>query len=298
MTVTDVSVHTTDRLARLRSGLETRSLVMGVLNITPDSFSDGGRYLDPDEAVSRGLTMIAEGADVLDLGAESSRPGAEPVSAEEQCRRLLPVVETLRQHNRQIALSIDTTSAVVAEAALEAGADIINDITALQGDPEMARVACDHHAGVVLMHMRGTPQTMQQDTHYTDVVAEVAAFLAARIRVAVSAGIPSERLWLDPGIGFGKSVSGNLCLLRNLEAFDQQGCPLVIGVSRKSVIGKILKRDVADRLAGTLAVTAFTASHGNHRIHRVHDVAAVRDTLKIVEVLSNPMIGEESEPWT
>ena len=251
-----------------------RVLIMGILNVTPDSFSDGGRFLSPDAAVERALAMEKEGADIIDVGGESSRPGAEPVPVEEELRRVLPVLERLRGKLR-IPISIDTTKAEVAEAALRAGASIVNDISALRFDPAMAPLVAKFGAGLVLMHMLGTPKTMQQAPHYEDVVTEVRDFLAERAQYAQSQGIPREAIAVDPGIGFGKTVEHNLELLRRLPELVELGFPVLVGPSRKSFIGAILGFGVEERLEGTLAACAVAVVRGAD-ILRVHDVKEVR----------------------
>ncbi len=251
-----------------------RVLIMGILNVTPDSFSDGGRFLSPDAAVKRALIMEKEGADIIDVGGESSRPGAEPVPVEEELRRVIPVLERLRGKLR-IPISIDTTKAEVAEAALRAGASIVNDISALRFDPAMASVVAEFGAGLVLMHMLGTPKTMQQAPHYEDVVREVREFLAERALYAQSQGIPREAIAVDPGIGFGKTVEHNLELLRRLPELVELGFPVLVGPSRKSFIGAILGLGVEERLEGTLAACAVAVVRGAD-ILRVHDVREVR----------------------
>lgn len=261
----------------------SRPLVMGVLNVTPDSFSDGGRYFDPERAVARGLEMAREGADILDIGGESSRPGAQPVAEDEERRRVEPVVRALaRQTDRLI--SIDTSKASVAAVALEAGAHIINDITALRGDPYMADVARESGAGVVLMHMQGTPQTMQINPSYTDVVREVIDFLRARIAFAESAGISRECLAVDPGIGFGKTVEHNVALLSALLRFAELGRPVLVGVSRKRFLGALTGRDVHDRLVPSLIAMAFALMNGA-QIVRVHDVKESCETARLIAIL-------------
>jgi len=255
-------------------GLGGRVLIVGILNVTPDSFSDGGRFLSPDAAVERALAMEREGADIIDVGGESSRPGAEPVPVEEELRRVLPVLERLRGKLR-IPISIDTTKAEVAEVALRAGASIVNDISALRFDPAMAPVVAEFGAGLVLMHMLGTPKTMQQDPHYEDVVTEVRDFLAERALYAQSQGIPREAIAVDPGVGFGKTVEHNLEILRRLSELAELGFPVLVGPSRKSFIGAVLGLPVEERLEGTLAACAVAVVRGAD-ILRVHDVREVR----------------------
>jgi dihydropteroate synthase len=258
--------------------------IMGVVNVTPDSFSDGGRYLDPAAAVEHGRQLIEDGAEILDVGGESTRPGADPVSEEEELRRVEPVVSGLAAVGAQV--SVDTSKAAVAAAALDAGAAIVNDVTALRGDPEMAGLCAERGAGVVLMHMRGDPRTMQDEPRYEDVVDEVKGFLAERVEAAVAAGIAAERIWLDPGIGFGKTAAHNLELLRRLGELGELGRPLVVGTSRKSFIGRADGSPVDDRLGGTIASSVLAAVEGAE-VLRVHDVAEVRQAL----VLTDAVLG-------
>lgn len=265
----------------VRFDLSARTLVMGVLNVTPDSFSDGGRYLDPDAAIARGRKLLAEGADLLDLGAESTRPGAAAVPAAEQVRRLEPVVKALLSEPGAV-LSVDTRSAEVAARALEWGAHAVNDVSAL-GDPDMAAAVAPSGAGLVLMHMRGTPATMQSDLRYDDVVAEVAAYLRRRLAAAEAAGIAAERVALDPGIGFGKSAEQSLRLLARTDDLAALGRPLLVGASRKSFLARLLGDAPADRrLEASLAAAALAAFLGA-RILRVHDVAATARVLKVAD---------------
>lgn len=249
-------------------------VVMGILNITPDSFSDGGRYLDPEQALCHALEMVRQGAEILDVGGESSRPGASSVSPEEEMKRVIPVIEELARVVT-VPVSIDTTKAVVAQAALKAGASMINDITALQGDPAMFDLAKESGCGVVLMHMRGDPRTMQSDTAYRDIVPEIYAFLDGRVEACLERGIPPESIIADPGIGFGKDVRGNLLLLRHISEFRSLGVPLMVGHSRKSFIGKILGEDTGQREEGTDAVTAWATMNGVEFV-RVHDCLHAR----------------------
>ena len=271
-----------------RFDLETHTHVMGIVNVTPDSFSDGGRTLDPRAAAERARALAAEGADVVDLGAESTRPGSSPVPAAEQWRRLEPVLAALNG-SRAPALSVDTASAEVAARALEAGACAVNDVSALR-DPEMARVVGDAGAGLVLMHMRGAPATMQQDPRYGDAAAEVAAWLTGRLERARRAGIRDEAVVLDPGIGFGKTVRHNLELLARLEELAALGRPVLVGVSRKSFLGAPPPRDpgaalpVDQRLEAGLAATAVAVFLGA-RIVRTHDVAATVRAARIADRL-------------
>jgi dihydropteroate synthase len=258
--------------------------LMGVVNVTPDSFSDGGLYLDPEAAIAHGRELAEAGAEILDVGGESTRPGAEPVDAEEELRRVVPVIRGLS--GLQCDVSVDTSKASVAEAALDAGATIVNDITALRGDAGMAPLCAERGTTVVLMHMRGEPRTMQEDPRYGDVVAEVKGFLAERLEVAPAAGIAEERIWLDPGIGFGKTAAHNLELLRRLGELRELGRPLVIGTSRKSFIGKVDGSGAAERLGGTIASSILAAAEGAE-VLRVHDVAEMRQALQVAEAVLN-----------
>jgi dihydropteroate synthase len=252
--------------------------LMGVVNVTPDSFSDGGMYLDPRRAIEHGRRLIADGADILDVGGESTRPGAEAVSVDEELRRVVPVVEGLA--GARVAISVDTSKAAVAAAALDAGAGIVNDVTALRGDPEMAALCAERGATVVLMHMLGQPRTMQDNPQYGDVVAEVGDFLAARMAATVAAGVEEERIWLDPGIGFGKTAAHNMELLRRLGELARLGRPLVIGTSRKSFIGHVDGSPADARLGGTIASSVLAAAEGA-AVLRVHDVAPMRQALTV-----------------
>ncbi len=256
--------------------------LMGVVNVTPDSFSDGGLYLDPARAITHGRELDAAGAAILDVGGESTRPGAEEVALEEELRRVVPVVEGLREVEAQI--SVDTSKAAVAAAALDAGAEIVNDVTALRGDPEMAALCADRGATAVLMHMLGTPRTMQRDPVYEDVVDDVKAFLSERVEAAVAAGVAEERIWLDPGIGFGKTADHNLELLRRLGELRELGRPLVIGTSRKSFIGRVDGSDAGERLGGTIASSVLAAAEGAD-VLRVHDVAEVGQAMAVATAI-------------
>jgi dihydropteroate synthase len=258
-------------------------LVMGVLNVTPDSFSDGGQYLDAGKAVEHGLKMIADGADIIDVGGESTRPGSEPVAADEQIRRTVPVVEAMAQRT-ETPISIDTHDATVARAALDAGASVINDITAL-ADERLAALAAKREVPVVLMHMRGTPQTMQVEPAYDDVVAEIRSFLLDRATRAESLGISKERIFIDPGIGFGKTLHHNLLLLKHIDEFVATGYRVLVGTSRKSFIGAVTARErPVDRVWGTAATVALCAAAGVS-IVRVHDVAQMCDVVRVVEAI-------------
>ncbi len=264
-----------------------RTLVMGVLNVTPDSFSGDGLLTGPgwlDRVVEAGRRMVQEGADVLDVGGESTRPGAEPVPLEEELRRVVPAVEALRQAV-EVPISVDTTKAEVARQALRAGADLVNDISALRFDPEMARVVAEAGCGVVLMHMKGTPKDMQTDPRYEDVVAEVREFLEARLQWADQQGISRDRVVLDPGFGFGKRPEHNLALVRNLRVFRELGCPVLLGPSRKSTIGVVLGGlPPAERVEGTAAVVALAVAFGVDVV-RVHDVRVMARVVRMADAV-------------
>ncbi len=253
---------------------------MGVVNVTPDSFSDGGAFLDRDAAVNHGLRLAFEGADLLDVGGESTRPGADPVSEREELDRVIPVIEGIRAHDAAVRISIDTSKAVVAAAALAAGADYVNDVTALRGDPEMAALVAERGVDVCLMHMLGTPRTMQAEARYDDVVDDVRSFLEQRIAAAVAAGIAFERIEVDPGIGFGKTLEHNLELLGRLRELTALERPIVLGTSRKSFLGRITGRETAERVPATLATVVMAYERGA-QVFRVHDVAPARDALAV-----------------
>jgi dihydropteroate synthase len=261
--------------------------LMGVVNVTPDSFSDGGRYLDPQAAVAHGVRLESEGATILDIGGESTRPGAAEVPVEEELRRVLPVIEGLVGVGVAAQISIDTSKAAVAAAALEAGCTLVNDVTALRGDPRMAEVVAQAGAECCLMHMLGNPRTMQQDPRYEDVVDDVRVFLEERLAFAVAAGITEERILLDPGIGFGKTAQHNLELLARLQELVGIGRPIVIGTSRKSFIGRLTGRPVDDRLAGTIASCVLAWERGA-RVFRVHEVGPVADALTVAAATVAP----------
>jgi dihydropteroate synthase len=253
---------------------------MGVVNVTPDSFSDGGRYLEARSALAHGLELAREGAAILDLGGESTRPGADPVPVDEECRRVIPVIEGLVAAGVDARISVDTSKARVAEQALAAGATIVNDVTALRAAPQIAELVAQAGAQLCLMHMVGTPRTMQLDPHYEDVVSEVKRFLEERMAFATNHGVAEERIILDPGIGFGKTVAHNLELIRRLPELLTLGRPLLIGVSRKSFLGQITGREVDDRLPGTIAANVLAYERGA-TIFRVHDVAPLIDALAV-----------------
>jgi dihydropteroate synthase len=268
-------------LGRRKLQLRRRPLVMGILNVTPDSFSDGGQHSGPARAAEVAMQMEADGADIVDIGGESTRPYSEPVGMQQELDRVMPVIERLTG-KLSIPISIDTSKSVVAATAVTAGADIINDVTGLEGDPEMAATARDLAVGVCVMHMRGDPQTMQDDPHYNDVVEEIYAYLVARRDFCLDIGIEFDRICLDPGIGFGKTHEHNLELLRSTRRFAEIGSPLLIGHSRKGFIGKILGDKDADRTAATLGVSLAVAAAGADVI-RVHDVKPTVDALKLFE---------------
>lgn len=263
--------------------MQRRTAIMGVLNVTPDSFSDGGRYADPQAAIARGVEMAAEGADIIDVGGESTRPGASVVSARDEAKRVIPVIRGLRAA-LAIPISIDTYKARVAEEALDEGADMVNDISALRFDAAMAPLVARFEVPVILMHMQGTPGTMQFAPSYRDVVAEVKDFLKARIEFAIRCGIETRSILVDPGIGFGKNLSHNLALLRSIPALRALQQPLLIGASRKTFIGKILNLGIADRLEGSLAVAVASVLAGADMV-RAHDVRQTWRAVRVAEAL-------------
>ncbi len=261
--------------------------IMGVVNVTPDSFSDGGTFDDDAAAIRHARRLVEEGAAIVDIGGESTRPGAAPVPAEEELRRVVPVVEGLTALGTPARISVDTMKLRVAVAAVEAGATYVNDVTAFRHDPELASFVADRGLDCCLMHMLGEPRTMQQDPRYDDVVSDVKAFLEERLAAAVAAGIPEERVQLDPGIGFGKTLEHNLELLRRLGEIAAIGRPVVLGTSRKSFIGRLTGRDVAGRVHGTVATCVIGYERGA-RVFRVHDVAAVHDGLSVAAATLPP----------
>ncbi len=268
-----------------------RPLVMGVVNVTPDSFSGGIDTQSSTLAINHALELVEKGADIIDIGGESTRPGATPVTADEECRRVIPVIRALVRETN-IPVSIDTMKASVAWQACDMGASIINDVSAL-ADPDMASVALRAHAAVVLMHMRGTPANMQENPEYLDVTAEVMAHLAERVARAMDAGIEATRLCLDPGIGFGKTLEHNITLMRQLGQLRQLNLPILLGVSRKSFLGHITGRPVAERLAATLAAQAVALVRGNADIIRAHDVREAVDLVRVVTALADNPDGRE-----
>ena len=265
-----------------------RPLIMGVVNVTPDSFFDGGRYLDAESAVTHAIRLVEEGVDLLDIGAESTRPGANVVSEAEECRRAIPVVSAIARAV-SIPISIDTSKAAVAREALDAGAVLVNDVTALRGDPAMVDVVARAGAGIVLMHMQGTPRTMQQAPHYDDVVGEISDFFEERIRFAMAHGIVRRQIILDPGIGFGKLLVHNLTLLAQLRRFMQFECPLLVGVSQKAFLGQLVNRPVQERQWATAAAVAMAVDRGAG-ILRVHDVRGMKDVMLVTSAISQQTI--------
>ncbi|MBF0494643.1 MAG: dihydropteroate synthase [Candidatus Omnitrophica bacterium] len=257
------------------------TLIMGVLNVTPDSFSDGGKYFDTDKAVLRALEMEGEGADMIDIGGESSRPGSESVSEKTEIERVLPVLKAIRG-KINVPISVDTHKSAVARRALENGAEFINDVTALHGDKDMAKVIADFSAGVILMHMQGDPRTMQKAPSYGNVVREIKDYLDGSIRAAIKAGIDPGKIIVDPGIGFGKNLEHNLLILKNLHEFRSLGKPVLVGVSRKYFIGEITGKAAAARQFGTAAAVAASILNGAD-ILRVHDVGDMKDVAKVID---------------
>jgi dihydropteroate synthase len=278
------------RLSNKTIEFGSRPLVMGIVNVTPDSFSDGGNYADHASAIAHGLTLINEGADILDIGGESSRPGATPVPEGEQLRRVMPVVKELAKQS-DVPISIDTWKAPVARACLEVGARIVNDITALAGDPAMPQLVRDCRAGAILMHMQGTPATMQQNPQYADVVLDIRRFFEDRLRLLADVDIAAEQTVLDPGIGFGKAREHNLQLVARLEEFQDLGRPVCLGVSRKGFLGRLLERPIEERLAGSLAAALYGQSRGAVQIVRVHDVVETRDAIRLFALLEGARLG-------
>jgi dihydropteroate synthase len=264
--------------------LGPRPLVMGILNVTPDSFSDGGRFTREEALSAQIRTMLDNGVDIIDVGGESTRPYAEPVSKDEELRRVLPAIACIRALHQSIPVSIDTTKAEVARQALEAGADIINDVSGLRFDPEMIRIAVAHGAPVILMHMRKTPKDMQDQPVYDDVIREITEFLSERISWATGQGLDRERIIVDPGLGFGKTVEHNLAILKHLRAFKKLGCPLLVGHSRKGFIGKILTLETGERDLATALLSSYCATQGAD-ILRVHDVKSTMQAVRLHEAI-------------
>ena len=283
-----MELHLTERRLSL-----DRPLLMGIVNVTTDSFFDGGRFVDPQLALEHGRRLVEEGADILDIGAESTRPGSLPIDEKEELRRLVPVVAALA-HAVSVPISVDTSKAAVAKAAITAGAVMVNDVTALRGDPAMADVVVQTGVALVLVHMQGTPRTMQQAPTYEDVVEEVGDFLAERARFAIERGVAKSRIVLDPGIGFGKVLTHNLDLLAHLRAFTTLGFPVLVGPSRKGFIGQLTKQSVEARAWGTAGVVALAVQQGAN-ILRVHDVAEMRDVVNVAAAISGRMRGSLRE---
>jgi dihydropteroate synthase len=268
-----------------------RAKIMGIVNVTPDSFSDGGEFLDPERAIAHGRELAREGADLLDIGGESTRPGADAVGAEEELHRVGPVVEALAGDGSRV--SIDTSKIAVAEAALDAGAGMVNDVTALRGEPDLAGLCAERGCEVVLMHMLGDPRTMQENPAYEDVVDDVKAFLAERIEFATSEGVDEDRIWIDPGIGFGKTVEHNLELHRRLGELAELGRPIAFGSSRKSFLGKLTGAGVDQRLGGTIASNVIAYANGA-RMLRVHEVEPMRQALTVAEAITRRIPESEN----
>ncbi|NIR46090.1 MAG: dihydropteroate synthase [Gemmatimonadetes bacterium] len=280
------------RTARRTIDLE-KPVLMGILNVTPDSFSDGGRFFDRDSALRQADALVEGGADIVDVGGESTRPGSAPVDVDEELRRVLPVIEAAVDRV-DVPISIDTTKAAVAQAALDAGAEIVNDISGLRFDPQLASVVAEAGAGLVVMHIRGQPRTMQQDTHYDDLVGEVMAGLRESTSRAIAAGCEADGVVIDPGIGFGKTAEGNVILLNSLDRFQELGFPILVGPSRKSFIGKILDLDVGERVEATIAACVVSFMRGA-RIFRVHDVQPTRRALDMASAIARWGSGAESD---
>ena len=275
--------HYTIRCRKRTFTLGKQTLLMGVLNVTPDSFSDGGIFFDKEKAIARGLKMVEEGANFIDIGGESTRPGSKPLGLDEELRRVIPVIEFLAKEV-DVPISIDTYKSAVAKKAIEAGAQLINDISGLHLDPSLSQVAAKEDVPLVLMHIRGNPQTMQKNIHYESLFSEIIQYLKDSIQRAESAGVDSEQIIIDPGIGFGKTVEDNLLILKNLQEFKILGKPLLLGTSRKSFIGKILNADVTERLEGTLSTIVAGVLNGAHII-RCHDVIQAKRAITIADAV-------------
>jgi len=290
--------HYTIRCRKKTFKLGKQTLLMGVLNVTPDSFSDGGLYLDKEKAVAHGLRMVEEGADLIDIGGESTRPGSKPLGLMEELRRVIPVIESLSKE-ADVPISIDTYKSTVAQKAIEAGAEMINDISGLHYDPDLARVAVKEDVPIILMHIRGTPETMQKDVHYESLFSEIIQYLRESIQTAESAGLDPAQIIVDPGIGFGKNVEDNLVIIKNLQEFRILGKPILLGTSRKTFIGKILNTEVTERLEGTLSSIAIGVLNGAHII-RCHDVLQAKRAITVVDAIrsaglkSSEFVGSDS----
>jgi len=264
---------------------------MGILNVTPDSFSDGGIYLDKKSAVQKGLQLIKDGADILDIGGESTRPGSHPVTAEEEKRRILPVISEIRKKTDAL-ISVDTTKSEVLKSALDAGADILNDISAMRFDPKILGLASKQDIPVIIMHMKGTPRSMQEGPEYVNVIQEIKTFLKQRITDALTAGIKKNKIIIDPGIGFGKRLKDNLKIISNLSAFSELGFPILIGVSRKSFIGDLLNLSPEKRIEGTIASSLISILQGAH-ILRVHDVSSLKKAVIVAEAIMKEGVSNQ-----
>jgi dihydropteroate synthase len=275
--------HYSIRCRKQKLALGKRTLLMGIVNVTPDSFSDGGAFFGKEKAISRGLGMVEEGADIIDIGGESTRPGSKPVELDEELHRVIPVIESLEKEV-DVPISIDTYKSAVAQRAVEAGAQIINDISGLHFDPNLARVAAREDIPLVLMHIRGTPETMQKDVHYSSLFADILRYLKDSIHMAESAGVDPGQIVIDPGIGFGKTIEDNLLILKHLYEFRILGKPILLGTSRKNFIGKILNAEVGDRLEGTLSSIAIAVLNGAHII-RSHDVLEAKKAIAVADAV-------------
>jgi len=283
-TIKNISrTHYTIRCRKKRFTLGKETLLMGVINVTPDSFSNGGLYFDREQAIAHGLKMVEEGADLIDIGGESTRPGSKPIEIKEELRRVIPVIESLAKEV-DTPISIDTYKSAVAQRAIEAGAQMINDISGLHLDPELAHVAAKEDIPIALMHMRGTPETMQKDVRYGSLFSEILEYLRDSVQRAESAGVDPQQIIIDPGIGFGKTVEDNLLIIKNLLEFRVLGKPILLGTSRKSFIGKILNAEVNERLEGTLTSIAIGILNGAH-IVRCHDVAQAKKAIAVTDAI-------------
>ncbi len=284
--ISNESNHTISwKVGEMNWVLSKKTLIMGVLNVTPDSFSDGQKYLDKDKALRKAYEMKEDGADIIDVGGESTKPGSKPVDVEEELRRTIPVIKSISK-KLSVPISIDTTKAKVAEAALDSGAKIINDISAMRFDREMVKIASKQKASVIIMHMRGTPETMQKNTTYVNILSEIYRFLSERLSFLLEQGIEPKRIALDPGVGFGKGVGDNLKIIKDIDFLKPLGKPIVLGPSRKSFIGHVLGLDVMDRLEGTSATVTAGVLAGAH-ILRVHDVKEMRKVIDMTDAIKN-----------
>ncbi len=283
-TIKNISkTHYSIRCRKKTITLGKRTLLMGVLNVTPDSFSEGGLYFDKEKAVAHGLRMVEEGADFIDIGGESTRPGSKPLGLEEELRRVIPVIESLAKEV-DVPISIDTYKSTVAERAIKAGAEMINDISGLHFDPDLGQVAAKEDIPLILMHIRGTPETMQKEIHYDSLFSEILQYLKDSIQRAESAGVDPQQIIIDPGIGFGKTLEDNLLIIKNLSEFRVLGKPILLGTSRKSFIGKILNAEVDERLEGTLSSIAICVLNGAHII-RCHDVLQAKKAIAVADAI-------------